>query len=100
MFKLIYSKIKNLFHKKSVEIKRNLNEYVFCETNFAYKWHIRKLTEIGPKYGGGADSNALCGLNISWDLKSKIPDKKYLEYNICNSCYAAYLLIKKEKENK
>lgn len=48
--------------------------YSFCETaaaSGASPWHIRKLGPAGPKYGGGADSPALCGRRMDlggWDL--------------------------------
>ena len=47
----------------------------FCETMFASgvtPWHIRKLTEVGRKLGGGADTESLCGKRVSWDLNVEI----------------------------
>ena len=36
------------------------------------RWHIRLLTEQGEKLSGGADSPALCGKEVAWDLKVDI----------------------------
>jgi hypothetical protein len=49
-------------------------EYSFCETATAgakTPWHIRVLTAKGRKLGGGADTPALCGREVSWDLNAK-----------------------------
>ena len=46
-------------------------KYAFCETVTAggtTPWHIRQLTEKGPKFGGGADTKSLCGREVAWDL--------------------------------
>ena len=55
------------------EAKPPKPEYAFCETVHASAlspWHIRKLTEQGKKLGGGADTPSLCGLKVSWDLRT------------------------------
>jgi hypothetical protein len=44
-------------------------EYSFCETIAAHRIHIRRLTSIGRKLTGGADTNTLCDLKACWDLK-------------------------------
>ncbi len=41
---------------------------ILCETIPAITIHLRQLTAAGPKYGGGADTKALCGAPVSWDL--------------------------------
>lgn len=50
--------------------------YAFCESIHAGSlslWHIRKLTEAGPKFGGGIDTPSLCGhVTKGWDLKVEI----------------------------
>lgn len=46
--------------------------YSFCETATAgpmAPWHIRELTDKGRKLGGGADTPALCGRAVAWDLQ-------------------------------
>lgn len=42
---------------------------ITCETMAAIVVHIRNLTETGPHYGGGADTHALCGAPVKWDMK-------------------------------
>lgn len=49
--------------------------YSFCETVTAgptTPWHIRRLTEAGRRLGGAADTPALCGRAVSWDLQVTI----------------------------
>lgn len=51
--------------------------YSFCEAvtaSGASPWHIRKLTQAGRKLGGGADTLALCGRKVSWDLSVPVPN--------------------------
>lgn len=48
-------------------------EFSYCETIAAYKWHIRQLTDKGRKLGGGADTNALCGAPVKWDVNHASP---------------------------
>ena len=46
--------------------------YSFCETATASgttPWHIRKLTAVGRKPGGGADTPSLCGRDVAWDVE-------------------------------
>lgn len=67
-------------------------EYSFCETATAgslSRWHIRELTKIGRKTGGGADTPALCGRTVAWDLNAKISDRNLPE--ACPTCREAYL---------
>jgi hypothetical protein len=50
-------------------------EYSFCEAATAgsiSRWHIRPLTSIGKKLGGGADTLALCGRQVSWDVNCNV----------------------------
>ena len=52
-----------------------MTEYSFCESITAgplSRWHIRPLTSVGKKLGGGADTPALCGRTVSWDLNSPV----------------------------
>ena len=67
--------------------------YSFCETvtaGPASRWHIRKLTSVGQKFGGGADTKALCGRTVSWDLKSTVEPKAALDHG-CRECCEIYL---------
>jgi hypothetical protein len=46
--------------------------YSFCESAWAgpmSRWHIRPLTSVGRKLGGGADTASLCGRRMAWDLE-------------------------------
>mgnify|MGYP003483350796 CR=1 FL=1 len=61
--------------------------YSFCETltaGGATPWHIRKLTHIGQKLGGGADTLALCGIQVSWDIGK--PFTIMSTTNACRKC--------------
>jgi len=66
--------------------------YSFCETIFAggnTPWHIRKLTDAGPKYTGGADSPTLCGKVMTfggWDLP--VPMSQHHLSHVCEVCAA------------
>lgn len=65
--------------------------YSFCETVTAgpsTPWHIRKLTEVGKKLGGGADTPALCGRIVSWDLEVKITSHHLT--HCCQVCATTY----------
>lgn len=46
-------------------------DYAYCETITAGSttpWHVRELTAKGKRLSGGADTRALCGRQVSWDL--------------------------------
>jgi len=50
-------------------------ELSFCESTHASgtsPWHIRELTDQGRKLGGGADTKALCGREVAWDIEAEI----------------------------
>lgn len=69
--------------------------YSFCESVFAAslsKWHIRKLTSVGRKPGGGIDSPSLCGhvkTGLGWDLEVGLTDF-HLRENCCIECTVLY----------
>lgn len=65
----------------------DLSKYAFCETKHASsgsRWHIRKLTSAGRKQGGGADSRSLCGLEVSWDLRTPVTPEQVA--TACGHC--------------
>lgn len=65
--------------------------YSYCETvtsSGASPWHIRQLTEAGRKLGGGADTPALCGRVVAWDLLS--PVRRLDVHRICEKCFAKW----------
>ncbi len=81
----------NWFRKKKVEKVEIVPLYSLCEAVTATAIslvHIRKLTEAGRKLGGGADTPALCGRNVSWDLGTEI-NKDHLAY-CCTVCVEEY----------
>ena len=52
--------------------RRPPREYSFCESFAAIVRHIRPLTSIGRKLGGGVDTQALCGKSVAWDLSTPV----------------------------
>ena len=72
--------------------------YSFCESVHASsrsKWHIRRLTEKGPKYGGGIDTKSLCGaVSAGWDLRVPIEDRVAgvlaRDNSVCFQCLEEY----------
>jgi len=64
------------------------DKYSFCENVHARpldRWHIRKLTDKGRKFGGGADTLSLCEKKVHWDLKVELT-KYHLARNTCLKC--------------
>ena len=70
------------------------NVYSLCESVHASgesPWHIRRLTDVGRKLGGGIDTGSLCGLvKQGWDLKVEI-DEHHLSH-ACPKCVEIYRL--------
>jgi len=67
-------------------------KYSFCETVTAgpnTPWHIRSLSEQGQKLGGGADTPALCGRKVAWDLAVEITESHLT--HCCRRCQIEYL---------
>lgn len=71
------------------------SRYAFCEPHTASgsgKWHLRRLTAIGHKPGGGIDTPSLCGrvrVHHGWDLLVVITEH-HLAKNTCPECLAVY----------
>ncbi len=68
----------------------------FCESVHAQAlspWHIRKLTDNGPKFGGGADTKALCDRVVAWDLNVDVT-----EHHLNHSCKACVAIFRKTTE--
>lgn len=69
--------------------------YSFCESTTAgprSPWHIRELTSVGKKLGGGIDTKGLCGfprVTYGWDLDVEIVEF-HLEKNTCPTCALLY----------
>jgi len=67
-------------------------KYSFCENAGAgpmSKWHIRPLTDKGRKLGGGADTLALCGWKVNWDVLVELTEF-HLKNNACKKCLKVY----------
>lgn len=70
--------------------------HAFCETIAASTTHIRVLSSAGPKYGGGADTRALCGAKASWDTKTPFSEALVRNwsgwpYPLCKGCRESYV---------
>ncbi len=67
-------------------------KFAFCETATAgdgSRWHIRELTSRGKMLGGGADTPALCGRRVTWDIKTDINEPR-LQSFACPACVRIY----------
>lgn len=77
------------------------NKFSFCEAVTASpfsSWHIRRLTEKGQMFSGGADTPALCGRLIDkggWDLNVEIT-----EHHLGHACQACVEKYRKERKSK
>lgn len=63
-------------------------EYSYCESAHASSrsvWHLRRLTRAGRKPGGGADTPALCGRVVAWDLEMPVEPHR-LAACLCAVC--------------
>lgn len=70
-------------------------KYSYCETVHAGPfslWHIRPLSSIGRKLGGGADTKSLCGKTVSWDRPMDVSR----DVEACRSCLAVYRSLQKD----
>ena len=73
--------------------------FSFCENTWAGSetpWHIRKLTTNGRKLTGGADSVALCGRFVYWDLDIEITEHHLT--HCCQKCRKEYVLTRPKGE--
>lgn len=76
-------------------------QFSFCETATATSsspWHIRQLTEKGPKFGGGADSPALCGRQVAWDID--VPVAWQEMDHCCHKCVESLRTLKEYKPDR
>lgn len=67
-----------------------VQRYSFCETIAAYRWHIRPLTAAGQKFGGGADTRALCKAFVEWDIDVGLSATALEGSGICSLCRRAF----------
>lgn len=87
--------------QKLIEL-RDGKVYSFCESALAisnYPWHIRCLTSAGPKWGGGIDTEGLCGKPDlkwgGWDINVPLT-KERLEKVACKKCLEIYEQLTKK----
>lgn len=77
--------------------------YAFCERATAgpeSPHHIRPLTDIGMKKSGGADTAALCGATVAWDvdevllqdIEGLLPTQ-HATWRICTVCAEAGIAL-------
>lgn len=68
--------------------------FTFCESVAAgsrSRWHIRRTTAVGPKFGGGIDTPSLCGAvkpPMGWDMEVRLQEK-YFDH-CCRECVRLY----------
>jgi len=76
-----------------------LLKFAFCERNGASSstpWCIRQLSNAGPKYGGGIDTNSLCGKVQAdrwggWDVDVEITEDRLNREGVaCPECVKRY----------
>ncbi len=79
-----------------------MSGHVFCESVTGIgPWHIRMLSVAGPKYGGGIDTPALCGLVKplgaggvgGWDLEVLITEHHL--GHACPRCVELYRAVRR-----
>jgi hypothetical protein len=66
--------------------------YFFCERAYAgalTPWHIRPVGDKGRCPGGGADTVALCGREVSWDVSCEVTAESLQRVEPCRRCAAA-----------
>jgi len=74
-----------------------LGALVWCETIAANgREHLRRLSDAGPKYGGGSDTPTLCGMQAAWDLRGAVSEETVRRRRVaglysypCTQCVAA-----------
>jgi len=76
-----------------------MKTHSFCETLAATCWHIRPLVNGKQFFGGGADTETLCGLRAMWDIKSELDKNKVRLLALanagkpCRKCSQLYLAL-------
>lgn len=75
-------------------------KFSFCESQWASsssRWHIRQLTAIGKKTGGGIDTGSLCGhvkAHHGWDLEVDVETSGIdMTTIVCRVCVLAYAAL-------
>lgn len=67
----------------------NLDGLSFCESTYATSvspWHLRELTSVGQKIGGGIDTGSFCGRvrpQEGWDLVVPVTEDRVTNHAVC-----------------
>jgi hypothetical protein len=71
-----------------------MTDYAFCEPVTAGSGtaiHIRRLTkETGLRPSGGADTLALCGRVVAWDLAGGVTPASLQSHQTCSECRSKF----------
>ncbi len=71
--------------------------YALCERSTASPFsphHVRPLTAVGKKMSGGADTVALCGAEVAWDVSditlteaaNDLEGQQHESFRVCKTC--------------
>ncbi len=61
--------LKRFFSFDSPKKNEHLGKLIVSEGRRSWEYHLRKIGEEGPKYGGLLNITALCGAKLNWDTK-------------------------------
>lgn len=99
-----------MFFKKQAKKKSLAGQHAECETVTAGPGspiHFRVLTEQGQMPGGGADTNALCGRKVAWDLRTVTAEdvvealpRQHESFRYCTGCVEQLTGIALEEQKK
>ena len=64
----------------------------FVHATSTSPWHIRVLTDVGKKLGGGIDTPSLCGTKYNgWDMRHDPPKPGPKPDFACGGCWIEFL---------
>jgi hypothetical protein len=77
--------------------KQPETKYALCERSMASPFsphHVRPLTAVGKKMSGGADTVALCGAEVAWDVSditleeaaNELEGQQHDAFRVCMKC--------------
>lgn len=68
-----------------------MTEFRYCESTIAMLWHIRSLGQKGECKSGGADTAALCGRRVDWDVNHAPPLPTDAFAGRCRVCFEKFM---------